>query len=280
MATSRKKKEIQLESMDSDLRNTLWNALDTCYFQDGTNLLYPVERCHHVVMVVQNIWGLFYKFPLDDIRDMRCDSAIDDIKEYFMKHDWNEIYDFIEFLAKTQKPSSSNLEYFTSRCNEVLKQEFSAYRFIDSIITPITSKTEMEEIEETISSKIDSVSNHIETALHLLSDKKSPDYRNSIKESISAVESICKIITGNSDTTMGSALEEIERKGMIELHTDMKDAFKKLYSYTNDASGIRHSLMDTKTGTDFDDAKFMIVSCSAITNYLISKANSVGIKLT
>ena len=197
-----------------------------------------------------------------------------------MKHDWNEVYDFIEFLAKTQKPSSKNLEYFISRCNQVLKQEFSAYQLIDSTITPITSKTEMEEIEETISSKINSVSNHIETALNLLSDKKSPNYRNSIKESISAVESICKIITNNSDTTMGSALEEIERKSMIELHTDMKDAFKKLYSYTNDASGIRYSLMDTKTGTDFDDAKFMIVSCSAIANYLISKANSAGIKLT
>ena len=113
-----------------------------------------------------------------------------------------------------------------------------------------------------------------------MSDKKSPDYRNSIKESISSVESVCKLITGNSDTTMGKALEEIEKQGKINLHPDMKEAFKKLYNYTSDASGIRHSLMDSKTGSDFADAKFMLVSCSAIVNYLILKANQVGIKLT
>ena len=113
-------------------------------------------------------------------------------------------------------------------------------------------------------------------ALDLLSNRKSPDYRNPIKESISAVEAICKIITGKQKATLGGALKEIEKK--IKLHPALKNAFNSLYGYTNDAEGIRHALLD-KSSLSFEDAKFMLVSCSAFTNYLISKASKAGIKI-
>ena len=54
------------------------------------------------------------------------------------------------------------------------------------------------------------------------------------------------------------------------MHPALKLAFKKLYGYTNDKDGIRHSLMDKDT-IDFEDAKYMIVSCSAFVNYVIAK---------
>lgn len=62
------------------------------------------------------------------------------------------------------------------------------------------------------------------------------------------------------------------------MHSDLKEAFKKLYGYTSDADGIRHALMD-ESNLDFEDAKFMLVSCSAFTNYLIAKAAKSNIKL-
>ena len=49
--------------------------------------------------------------------------------------------------------------------------------------------------------------NHLEKALILISNRESPDYANSIKESISAVEAICSEILGKSDT-LGSALKK------------------------------------------------------------------------
>ena len=63
------------------------------------------------------------------------------------------------------------------------------------------------------------------------------------------------------------------------MHPDMKEAFKKLYHYTSDSGGIRHALMDQKTQPLFDDAKFMLVSCSAFVNYLVSKVAKSGINL-
>ena len=43
-----------------------------------------------------------------------------------------------------------------------------------------------------------------------MTDRKTPNYRNSIKESISAVEALCKIITENEKATLGKALKIID----------------------------------------------------------------------
>jgi len=82
-------------------------------------------------------------------------------------------------------------------CNSVLERELSAYRFVEGKITQITTEAEVSEIEEAleISKPSKAVNTHLKRALDLLADRKSPDYRNSIKEAISAVEAICNLIT-------------------------------------------------------------------------------------
>jgi hypothetical protein len=110
----------------------------------------------------------------------------------------------------------------------------------------------------------------------LFSDRKNHDYRNSIKEAISAVESFCKIVTNNDKAELGDALKEIESQ--VKLHAALKAAFTKLYGYTSNADGIRHALMD-EPNVGFEDAKFMLVSCSAFINYLIAKSYKAGIKI-
>ena len=86
---------------------------------------------------------------------------------------------------------------------------------------------------------------------------------------------MCRIVTKDEKVTLGKALNKID----IDIHPDLKEAFRKLYHWTSDAEGIRHALMDVPT-VDSDDAKFMLVSCSAFVNYLIVKANNAGISLT
>ena len=142
----------------------------------------------------------------------------------------------------------------------------------------MTSEEEIIAVEEALSTSdsLQPVRIHLKTALDLFSDRKNPDYRNSIKESISAVEALCRIITGNPKATLGDALREVEKK--VELHGALKGAFEKLYGYTSDEGGIRHSLLDEST-LNFEDAKFMLVCCSAFINYLASKASDAGIEL-
>jgi hypothetical protein len=68
---------------------------------------------------------------------------------------------------------------------------------VNGKIAQITSEEEIVSIEEatTTTDQFKPVSIHLDQALDFLADRKSPDYRNSIKESISAVESMCKLIS-------------------------------------------------------------------------------------
>ncbi len=142
----------------------------------------------------------------------------------------------------------------------------------------ITSEEEISEIEEALkkSGPLSNVHEHLKRALELLADRKSPDYRNSIKESISAVEALCKLITGDKSATLGKALEKME--GKIKLHPALKKAFISLYGYTSDADGIRHALLE-ESNLDFEDAKFMLIVCPAFINYLVEKVSKSGIKI-
>lgn len=55
---------------------------------------------------------------------------------------------------------------------------------------------------------------------------------------------------------------------IFEIHSAMKNAFVSLYGYTSDKSGIRHN-NGVDEDTTFEEAKYMLVSCSAFLNYLI-----------
>lgn len=146
------------------------------------------------------------------------------------------------------------------------------YRVLDKIIVPVTSEGEIKTIEEAIKTSEDNVSMHLHCSLEKLSERPKGDYRNSIKESISAVEAYCRNITGKD--TLGNALAEMEHNG-LNLPSSLKAAFLKLYGYTNSPdTGIRHPLMDVDGSyvPTADEATYMLVSCSAFINYLRKKS--------
>lgn len=160
--------------------------------------------------------------------------------------------------------------------NSILEQEKSGYRIIDGVVSPIIGETEMECVEEASNTKFHSVNTHLQKALQFYSDRENPDYENSIKESISAVKSMCCIITemSGAQATLGNALKRLEENGLV-LHGALKVAFEKIYGYTSDANGIRHGGIDF-TNAPAEDAKYMLVSCSAFINYLIEKYSKIG----
>lgn len=163
---------------------------------------------------------------------------------------------------------------------DLINQEFErlnyAYRFVEEEIVEITSKEEVSAIEVAINKSDKNVRTHLQSALNLLAKKPVGDYRNSIKESISAVEALCREMTGKN--TLGDALNELEKAG-IAIPRVLKLGFEKIYAYTNDKeTGIRHALMDNDGSyiPSSAEAILMMVSCSAFVNYLYAKRSFVG----
>jgi hypothetical protein len=262
---------IQTESIDTDLRNELWNTLTVYYWnQARTPWLHETPPLDTFVKV---LWHRYFKLPIDAIDDY-WPKTLRAVREYFYECKWHEVYDLLEFTANhysnEDEPDLKN--DFIKSCNKLLQEEMSAYRFVDGKIAQITAVEEISSIEDAsrLSGPLTPVGEHIKRALELLADKKNPDPRNSVKESISAVEAVCRLITGDKNATLGTALDLIEKQGKVKLHPALKGAFDKLYGYASSSSGIRHGTIDDRE-VDFDIAKYMIVACSAFTNYLIAK---------
>lgn len=272
---------MQVDSMDDDLRNGLWDNVTICYWDKvkdelSFNAYLQLDLNKPIVRLIKFLWHKYFKEPIDTINS-EWHITYEKIREYYFKSAWYEVYDFIEFITNNYLNESVN-NNFMELCNSVLERELSAYRFVGGKIAQMTSEEEINEIEEALQSteSLKPVSIHLTTSLNLLSDRKSPDYRNSIKESISAVEAICNLMAKNKKVSLGDALKEIEKR--VTLHPALKKAFDSLYGYTSDAEGIRHALLD-EPSLDFEDAKFMLVSCSAFINYLITKSSKTGIRL-
>lgn len=188
---------------------------------------------------------------------------------------WYEVFNLIDFTLhclRSTHPQSIEfqkiVDSFSDSLNKTFLRQDLAYRVVNSQIVEITDKQEIATIEKALTVSV-SVNEHLTGALLLLSSRPTPDYRNSIKESISAVEAICRSITG--ENSLKDALKSLEKKGVV-IPNMLKQTYLLLYAYTNDkTTGIRHALIDSTETPGFDEAKFMLVSCSAFINYIEAK---------
>lgn len=178
----------------------------------------------------------------------------------------------IMFLNNTY-PRNTYDHKFITLLNEEFERLNFGYRIINGNITEITTKLEISSIEDAIESNANNVKLHLNNALKFYSQRPNADYRNSIKESISAVEAFNRQITGENTLN----LRKMENKG-LKIPSVLEKAFSTLYGYTNDSqTGIRHALMD-ETGEYLpgaDEALYMLITCSAFINYLKSKTNQL-----
>lgn len=274
-------KSIQVDSMSDELRHSLWNLF--CDLYSDTNKKYWLRVAPHVAQ-------FFRKVPVDELPDYDY-RAREWLKTYFYSLPWYAAYDFLEFLVHNHRnmtttrysghhelSHSVDTKRFIEAVNNILEVELSGYRFVQGVLTPISNKEEAEAVEtaftEARKSGLDGAAQHIHSAIELLGKKPAPDFRNAIKEAISAVESVSKQIVGADAATLDAALKELSEKS--DVHGALRAGFLKLYGYTSDESGIRHAILE-EPNVGFAEAKYMIVSCSAFVHYLIQKSESAGL---
>ena len=228
------KVDLQIDSMSDQLRIGLWNALYIAYFSD-------VRQYRHTISfetLAKPLWVNHYKLPLDQL--LHDDVAFTTfVKKCFFSCEWNKTFELIEDFLKYSRDAEKR-KTLVDNCNIVLENELSGYRLINYEFTPIISKREKGEIESALRNAPKWVNQHLGKALNLFSDREKPDHSNSIKESITAVETLCCLIARKSNATLGEAIKLINRSGVVSIHPALEEALKKLYGWTSDEAGIRH----------------------------------------
>lgn len=273
--------KMQLDELDRRTRIGIANLLREWY-DDGKFAQYRFDFCERLLK------DIYAEFVDERSRCMIRYQNNDIIESYIYlpisENSYDEVLTIVEyitnyFLQWQMSQYQKGVLYYDSidykaEINELFQREYVGYRFIDGEITPISDDIEVAEIEKSLDIKFQGCKSHIKKALGFLSDRENPDYKNSIKESISAVESICQIIAQNSKATLGEALKKLEEHG-VKIHEAMKKSFSSLYGYTSDEGGIRHCEGMFESNVTFEEAKFMLVSCSAFVNYLIAEYGKI-----
>ncbi len=253
-------REMQMESVSDSLRTRVWNVFYINEIKAGG---LGSERLRKAMVG---------EITLEDRMLDRLGLEVDDykyqkIKDYIMHCEWYGVYDFIEeYLELLPKEVSIQR---SQEFNTILEQEKSAYRMVNNEVIPITNPIEVKEIEKACNTDLETVNQHMRKAVELFCDREKPDYENAVKESVSAVEAICCIITEEEKGTLGKTIKTLKDKG-IHIHSAMEKAMSALYGYASDEDGIRHGGKDFHN-VPLEDARYVIITCSAFVNYLVEK---------
>lgn len=258
---------LQLEAASDTLKRRILAAFYKQEFDsydtiDWTNYTTGIED-----MMIE--MGVPYEFPKNELIKKRNAEALQ--KHVMDAKEWYVIFDFIERYFMNSEDDT--VKKMRPTFNRILEEEVSGYRIMDRLVVPIVSEHELKSLEEAVNIPYESARLHIQKAVDLFANRKAPDYENSIKDSISAVEAMCCIIAEDPKATLGEALKKLEGKG-VKIHKAFQNAMASLYGYTSDAGGIRHGSIDF-AGASSEDAKYMLISCSAFVNYLIEKWEKV-----
>ena len=95
------RKVIQIDSIDNDLRNTLW-SLVTMFVWDqvrSRSQYDAFEDAPEIERFCLGIWIDYFKLPVDEMPRSWKD-AHRYLRQYFFDGEWTDVYDFLEFVVE------------------------------------------------------------------------------------------------------------------------------------------------------------------------------------
>lgn len=194
---------------------------------------------------------------------------------------WTQFYQFAEFIPTLYEIHADRVTALTERrphfeqgrrnLNGVLEQAGSPYRMVIDELAPITNQEEVSEVRNAFSAPapFELAGEHIAEALAHLGRRPEPNYHDCVKQAFSAVESVLWVAIGGKPK-IPEALRQFQEK-YVPIHAALRQTIEKLHGYASDEEGGRHAATE-RTEVGEPEARLMLVTCSAVTNFLIRKA--------
>lgn len=257
---------VQREELDEVTRMDVWNLSYQLIDQLG-EVNHSQRRA-----LAQVLWADYLKQPLDDFD--YASTVLENLKEQVLEWEWFRAFDIIEFLLSSKYFAGKDV--YAGAMNRIFEEHLVGYRLIDGKIRPVDSEAEVDAIEgaqsDATGSNLAGVRHHLATSIDLLADRAKPDYPNSVKESVSAVEAMLEVLTG--EAVLSKALKKLNGVG-VAVHPALLTAWDKTYGWASDEDGVRHSAA-APPSVDQATAKYMLVTSSAFVSWLIESGRKAG----
>ncbi len=259
---------LNLEELDRRARIQIWNVFyETFVDPDDADEIDEDE----LGRLIYSLHIDFFEGALDEAPSVYSHwSYFEGFKEYFMRYVFNKVFDLLTFLMRHEVCP----EAFTSKMSDVFRRCQLAY-VIDTgsspTIYPASTPEEGQAIIDGLSILrqygLDGARQHLMQSSDFVNQGQ---WAQSLHQSISAVESVARQIAPGT-RTLGAALNTLGHRGMLE-HSSLRNGLEKLYEYTSDEQGVRHSLLDQgESNVGQDEAVFMLGACASFASYLWRK---------
>jgi|GEM_PF-2933116 len=256
--------DLQIEGMDQTIRITLWNVIYKYIIDDPWGTPHPVfhDGC------LEDIWEYYLKRASDELPDEM--DLVRMLKASVLNDEWYKVYDLIEFTG-TVLPRTV-LKGYEVAVNKALEQERSAFRLLNYKIVPITDAAEIKEITgavQTLGEKgpLAEVQKHLAEALKNLGELQAPDYDLAILEIVRAVKSLAEVATAGKSGSIKDLIKLLDADEMLP--KKFKSAMVGLFEL-GDQINNKHLFRESEFNIGLEEARFMVVTGSALINYLLS----------
>lgn len=269
--------QLKLEELPPNARTRLWNLFHnsmefkyagTAHCQVGTNTWRDILLDLHC--------NYFSKLILSESSKRMIyneESVVKVFGPIFVSGDFNKVFDLLTAIMRNEK---CPIDYING-VSEIFNSTHLAYFVVTDFPATILPQATEQEGESIINALndldargLDGAKSHLRGAGEAINRH---EWADSIRHSISTVESVARLLDPNPSKGLGPALKSLKKKN--RLHPALEQAFQNLYGYTSDENGIRHALLDEEVAlVDSEEAIFMYGACASFVSYLCNKHSS------
>lgn len=208
--------------------------------------------------------------------DYDNESSWNGLSEHLKGCPWPEFYDFVELVGKLLREKEDEIPFGVDRDFKQYQKKVNELFLEDGIGWSLNEGSELHrQVHATVAKRI-------QATKQLLTDKfqgarvhyhKAQSYlyqhpideANSIKEIVSAIESVARVIVPKA-STLGEAIKSLKNDPRYSAH--LIEALARIYSYSNATPLIRHG--HTSTGTPkLNEAELVLLCGVGYIKYLI-----------
>lgn len=275
---------LKLGELSGEARNQLWSVLYSCVEKSKRHVSWMAGPGRHPIYIdspwdeiLRHLHVNLYQLPIDEFSP-EFYPLMDQYKSAFLQQNrpLNEAFDILQEMMRHRLCPREFTDGISNAFNNCqLAYIINKTRPV-TILPAATSeegRTIAKALEDLDGAGLAGAATHLRNASTCVTKA---DWSGAIRESIHAVEAVARRIEPKAND-LGKALAKLKKDKRIMLHPAMEAALSKLYGYTSDEQGIRHSLLDKpEANVGQDEAVFMLGACAGFSSYLFRKHQSFG----
>lgn len=255
---------LQVDGVDERLRISIWNAVWRTLIDDPWVKPRPTLQEEFLA----DIWEHFFKQPADENPTEPYD-LLDQLKVWVATSEWYLLYDLLEFVYTVLPPTA--VQAYEVTVNRALESERSAYRIMEGVILPVSDAIEIREVTNAVDAVegggLGPARHHLATAVAELGKRRDADHTLTVREATAAVQSVTRWAAGREVADLTDAFATLDENRLLP--TTFKQALAALFD-TAGPQGAGHPFQQANTEVGLAEARFTVVTASAVINYLLS----------